>query len=139
MAKFKPGESGNPAGRPAGNSLQKQLRDAVGQRFDELVTVLVDAAAAGDMTAMNLIMSRMIPAIRPASEPVTFPLVGETMTERANSILDAISVGELAPDTGKSLLDGVGSVVKIEDSEHVQRQLELIKLTLEAETRAKPQ
>lgn len=134
---YQPGQSGNPNGRPPGNSLQRRLRDAVGPRFDELVGVLVDAAAGGDMTAMNILMTRMIPAVRPVQEPVPFTLSGKTMTDKAHAILDAVAAGELSAADGKALLDGVGGVVKVMDAEQTARQLEIIRLTLDAESRAR--
>ena len=136
MGKFITGNSAAKGhGRPPGNSLQRRLRDAVGPRFDELVGVLVNAAAGGDMQAMNILMSRMIPAVRPIQEPVPFNLVGKTMTDKAHAILDAVSAGELSAADGKPLLDGVGGVVKVMDAEQTARQLELIRLTLDAENR----
>ena len=135
MAKFKSGESGNPTGRPPGSGLQARLRAAVGERFDELVGVLVDAAAGGDMQAMSLLMSRMIPAMRPVQEPVPFNLEGKTMTDKAHAILDAVAAGELSAADGKALLDGVAGAVRVMDAEQTARQLELIRLTLDAENR----
>lgn len=125
-------------GRPPGSSLQQRLRDAVGPRFDELVGVLVDAGAGGDMQDMSLLMSRMIPAVRPVQEPVPFNLAGKTMTDKAHAILDAVAAGELSATDGKALLDGVGGVVKVMVAEQTARQLELIRLTLDAENRQRP-
>lgn len=140
MGKFITGNSAAKGhGRPLGNSLQRQLRDAVGPRFDELVDTLLNAAAGGDMQAMSLLMSRMIPAVRPVQEPVPFNLVGKTMTDKAGCILDAVAAGELSPSDGKALLDGVGGVVKVQDAEQTARQLELIKLSLDAQNRQRPQ
>lgn len=117
--------------------LQQKLAHAVQPRFTELVNTLMDKAIAGDMSAMSLLMTRLIPPVRPASDPIVFNLAGSTMTDKATSILEAISTGRVAPDIGKTILDAVGNVVKIEDTEQVQRQLQLIQLTLDADAKAK--
>jgi hypothetical protein len=57
------------------------------------------------------------------------------MTEKAHSILTAVAAGELSAADGKALLDGVGGVVKVQDAEQTARQIELIKLSLDASNR----
>lgn len=137
MSRFQPGQSGNPAGRPPGssNTLHQRLRDAVGARFDELVRSVLDAAISGDMAAAALILNRVVPTIRPMQEPQPFALAGDSMTAKAHAILDAVGRGELSAADGKSLLDAVGGVVKVQDAEQTQKQLELIRLSLDASHR----
>jgi Family of unknown function (DUF5681) len=135
MSQFQKGVSGNPSGRPPGRTLQTKLREATAERFDELAKVLVDQALAGDMQAMGLLMNRMIPVLRPVQEPQAFALSGDTLTQKAHAILAAVAEGEISSMDGKALLDAVGGVVKVEDAEHTQRQLELIRLALDADTK----
>ncbi|MFM2004455.1 MAG: hypothetical protein RLZZ09_110 [Pseudomonadota bacterium] len=135
MGQYQKGESGNPRGRPVGSGLQVRLRAAVGDRFDELVQVILDAALQGDMTAANLLLSRLVPSVKAVQEPTAFRLEGATMTEKAHSILTAVAAGELSAADGKALLDGVGGVVKVQDAEQTARQIELIKLSLDASNR----
>jgi hypothetical protein len=135
MGKYQKGESGNPKGRPIGSGLQTRLRAAVGDRFDELVHVILDAALQGDMAAANLLLSRLVPAVKAIQDPRAFHLEGRSMTEKAHSILTAVAAGELSVADGKALLDGVGGVVRVRDAEQTARQIELIKLTLDASNR----
>jgi hypothetical protein len=130
MGKFQKGESGNPNGRPVGSSLQARLRTAVGDRFDELVRVVLDAALAGDMAAASLLLA---PSLKPVQVPQAFALAGQTLTEKALSVLEAVAAGALSASDGKLLLDGLAGVVRVQEAEHTARQLELIRLALDAQ------
>lgn len=130
MAKWQPGETGNPHGRPPGHSLQKRLRDTVGDQFDQLVETILQAALAGDMSACNLLFTRLVPPLRPIQDPVAFPLDGATLADKARSVLLAVSAGQLSASDGKLLLDGLAGVVRVQNGEQTARQLELIRLAL---------
>lgn len=137
MARFQPGTSGNPNGRPSGSGYQQRLRNAVGDRFDSLVDTVLNQALAGDMSAASLLLSRMVPPMRPTQDPQPFTMRGETLTQKAESILDAASEGELSVVDAKQILDALGGVVKVQDSEQTARQLEQIAAILKAEKGAK--
>lgn len=121
---FKPGHSGNPAGRPKGKADKRaQWRTALEKHGDKLVKKAVELALAGDSQALKLCIDRAIPAYRPAAEPVSFELSGETLTERANSVLTAVAAGQLDPQTGKGLIDAIGSLVKVTEIDDITRRL----------------
>lgn len=68
MAKFKPGKSGNPGGRPRGSNTAKVRALAEFVSDDDLQGVLasvVGAAKSGDVQAAALILDRTIPKLRP--------------------------------------------------------------------------
>jgi hypothetical protein len=132
MSQFQKGQSGNPSGRPPGRSLQSRLREAVDGRFDELVGVLVNAAAGGDMAAMTLLMNRIVPALRPVQDPSPFSLTGDTLTEQAYGVLASVASGEISVQDGTALLTAVGGVVRVQDAEILAKQIDLIRLQLEA-------
>lgn len=133
MGQFRPGESGNPGGRPKGSSLHSRLTDAVGDKFDELVQTILNAALAGDMSAASLLMGRMVPAIRPIQEPMPFPMYGTTLTEKAESVLDAVATGKLSASDGKLILDALAGVIRVQDGEILAKQLEQIQAILKAD------
>lgn len=64
--RFRPGQSGNPSGRPKGRSLAARLRTIIdretkdGKDYGDLIMeVLVKAALKGDMKAMGYILDRV--------------------------------------------------------------------------------
>lgn len=121
---FKAGESGNPTGRPKGRpDARTRWRKAIEKDGEKLVKKAVELALAGDTQALKLCIDRAIPAYRPAAEPVQFELTGETLTERANSVLTAVAAGQLDPQTGKGLIDAIGSLVKVTEIDDISRRL----------------
>lgn len=104
MSKFQPGKSGNPKGRPKGRTLQDRLRKATSARFNEIVDALVTRAAEGDVQAASLLLSRLVPPLRPVSEPVALRLSG-LPEEQTAEILNEIARGRLSVPDGKALLE----------------------------------
>jgi hypothetical protein len=121
---FKQGKSGNPAGRPRGRPDKRaQWRKELEKHGNALVAKAVELALDGDSQALKLCIDRAIPAYRPTAEPVSFAMEGDTLTSKAESILAAVAAGELDPLTGKSLIDAIGSLVKVTEIDDVHRRL----------------
>jgi hypothetical protein len=61
--RFQPGQSGNPAGRPAGALNKKTLavEAAMAERAEEIVNNVMDRAKNGESAAMRLTMDRLAP------------------------------------------------------------------------------
>lgn len=127
MAKFRPGESGNPRGRPRGRTLADELRKTVTPRFREVVGVIVDRALDGDMAAASLLLSRLVPPLRPVAEPIQFEAGGNLIT-KAEAIIDALADGALTPDEAKATLESIHLAARIEESTKTSKQIELLAL-----------
>lgn len=69
MAKFSPGTSGNPGGRPRGAKTAAKLiplEFITEQDVQAIVASVVAAAKDGDLTAAALVLDRVLPKLRPA-------------------------------------------------------------------------
>ena len=125
--KFKAGQSGNPKGRPKG-ALGKatRWRQALEPHGDDLFKVAVDHALSGDMQALKLCLERISPPVKPNSEPVTFDLSGETLSDKAESVLQAIADGVIDVDSGRKLIGAISDLGKIIEVDSILERLEAL-------------
>ncbi len=123
---FKPGQSGNPKGRPAGQTLSDRLRKAVGREFDAILSGIIEAAKGGDTQAASLLLSRTCPPLKTIQEAVKVPLSGDTLTAKAASILDAVAAGALSVADGKELLTALAAIAKIQEVDELTKRIEAL-------------
>lgn len=125
--RWKPGQSGNPKGRPKGvPNPQARLRRMIDA--EKIVQVLQVAALAGDVQAARTLLERALPVYRTSAAPVELPGLewAATLTEKAQAILAAVGKGEVAPDVGASLVGAVGSVAKIVEIDELTRRIAVL-------------
>lgn len=122
--KFKAGQSGNPAGRPKG-ALGKatRWREALEPHGDALFKVAVQHALDGEMTALKLCLERISPPVKPTSDPVEFVLNGATLSEKAESVLQAIAGGQIDVDSGRKLIAAISDLGKIIEITELEKRL----------------
>ncbi|WP_141103610.1 DUF5681 domain-containing protein [Cobetia sp. QF-1] len=126
---FKPGQSGNPAGRPSAGAML--VRKALQGSSQELIDKAIALALEGDTVALRLCIERLTPPIKASAERVTFDIpedAGLAGTSRA--IIAAAAAGQIPPDTASQLVTAMGQLSRqIEIDEISQRisQLEDLK------------
>lgn len=126
MAKFKPGQSGNPAGRPKGTKLRAtRLREDLAKDVPGILERVKDAALDGDMTAARILLDRVMPPVRSESATVEIPALAaaETLSEKARALVDAVAEGQLAPSTASDLLSALGATAKIIELDELERRI----------------
>lgn len=132
--RFKPGESGNPDGRRPGSGwvgkarqeMQKAWDGSAVDGSDGLRHVLLEKARGGDMAAIRLVAERVCAPLKAVEPTVEVPLEGNTLTERAMSVLGALGRGEIAPGQASQLLQGLGSLSKIIEADELERRIKAL-------------
>ena len=97
MPKFTKGQSGNPAGRPAGSGQVAKLREQITQALPEVIAALVGRAKEGDVAAARLLLERTIPPLRPSMGPLP--------DDSADGVAAALADGEIAPRDAATLME----------------------------------
>ena len=120
---WKAGQSGNPAGRPPGQSDITKLRAMLVPKAPELLETVFNAAKGGDMVAARLILERIFPAVKSTEQGVELNLIGETLTEKGNAVLGAISKGVLAPSQGSQLIAAIGTLARVTELDDLERRI----------------
>lgn len=111
---WKPGQSGNPAGRPANAGKVAKLREAIAADVPAILQTIIEQAKAGDMQAARILIERVIPAMKPQelAAPLSLPVDG-TLTEQGKAVLGAVAAGELAPGQASQLLGAVATLARV--------------------------
>ena len=132
---WKPGQSGNPAGKPVGSGELQKLRAAIGEHMPEIINQLVTAARGGDIQAARLILERVLPPMKAIEQAVELELPdGGTLTVKAAAVLSAAAAGVLAPGQAAQLIAALGTVAKISEIDELASRV----AALEEKQHAKP-
>jgi hypothetical protein len=122
-SRFKPGQSGNPAGRRPGSGLAAETRALIAAAAPEIIAKLVERSKEGDTSAARLLLERFAPAIKPSEDPVTIDLGPGTLTEQGHAVMRAVSNGDLAPSQGAALLGALGTLGKLTEADELERRI----------------
>lgn len=129
--RFRPGQSGNPAGRPKGaRHVALRAVETIGEENAEaLMRRAVELALDGDVQALRILLDRLYPVRR--GRPVNFDL-GELRTAddaaaAASSVLREVAAGRMTPEEGgavAALLQAHREAVLMRDADARLRALE---------------
>ncbi len=122
----------NPSGRPRGIIDRRiQLRELFEPSKVRLIEKVISRALAGDMQAMKLCLERIVPALKPVSEPVEVSLSGTTLTEQAQAVFQAAATGHLSGDDAKTLVELLAARVKIMEASELEERLSKLERAIE--------
>ena len=124
---FKPGQSGNPAGRPKGarNKTTLAVEALLDGEAEALTRKAIEKALEGDSVALRLCLERIIPARRERATHFDMPMLAEAADARKamGAIVAAVAEGELTPGEGAILGKLVADFVAIDNETEVQRRM----------------
>lgn len=132
-APFKPGKSGNPAGKPKGARHKTTL--AIEALLDGEAEILtrkaIELAKGGDMQALRLCMDRLAPPRKDRSVAFAMPSI-ETVDDlpaATRAIMEAVSVGDITPSEAAELGKLVDAHVRAIEVSDINKRLEALERT----------
>lgn len=106
--RFKPGQSGNPAGKPKGarHATTRIVEALLDGEAEELARKAIELAKSGDGAMLRLALERIAPVRKDA--PISFELppietVGDAKSASA-AVLTAVAAGEISPSEGTAVM-----------------------------------
>jgi hypothetical protein len=123
---WKPGQSGNPAGRPPGGGEIGKLRAAIGERVPELLAAMMVKALEGDVGAARLLLERAVAPLKAAEQAETITLPGGSLTDQGRAVLRAVAAGEIAPGQGAALVSAIGTLARVTEIDELAKRIEIL-------------
>jgi len=130
--RFKPGQSGNPAGKKPGTRHRITLlaEKLLAEDAEEVVKKCIEMAKEGDTTCMRLVLERLLPP-RKKDRPILIDLPQiENLQDASRAmtvITKAVGSGEITPEEGQglaALMESYRKTVETTDLEARIRKLE---------------
>jgi hypothetical protein len=128
--RFKPGQSGNPGGKPKGTRHRvTQAVDALLEGEAEGITrKAIEMALSGDGTAMRLCFERLSPPRRDRPIPFALPKL-ETAADAkaaAAAIVHAVAEGDLTPSEAADMSKLLDNFTRVLEATDFQTRLEAL-------------
>lgn len=119
---FKPGQSGNPGGRPQTHIPLSELRKMLGANSKAILQQVIDQAIEGDTNAQRLLIDKILPK---AKDTMAFAIPDLTHSNPDKLVQDmflSMSGQEMTADEVKQVLDLIRTFKK-EDTESKNAEL----------------
>lgn len=126
---FKPGQSGNPTGRPKGiKDRRVALREKLLPHADQLIDMVTTFAKSGDMTAMKIVMDRIIPPLKEEPIHVTIPKIESAAdcVKAQAAVVNAVAAGEILPSDGQAMSGLIEAQRRAYETHDLAKRLEAI-------------
>ncbi len=129
---FKPGQSGNRAGRPPGCGKIQKFRSAIEKDAPAIIAALTESAIGGDPVSAKLLLDRVLPALKPETRSAA--AAGQIPVD-PDGILAAAATGAIGIDQATALMalatarqrlaEGEALIAKVESLEIAIREMQV--------------
>lgn len=105
---WKPGQSGNPAGRPKGslNATTRIVQALLDGDAEEIVRKAIELAKAGDGPVLRAVLERISPARKDAPINLDLPSVESAADAKVASavVVASVAAGDITPSEGQAVM-----------------------------------
>lgn len=128
--RFKPGQSGNPGGRPSAG-LGKVRADLVNAWEGQdgkpgIREKLLEMARGGDMAAIRIVAERVCAPVKAMEQASPISLGEGSLSDQGRAIFRALGSGELAAGQAAQLLQALGSMAKVIETDELAKRIEAL-------------
>jgi hypothetical protein len=129
--KFKPGESGNPNGRPEGATDKRTTyRELLKPHAEALINKAVNLALEGDTTCLRICIDRLVSPYRPSEKAISISDFAGTLSEKGEKVIQSIATGDISPGDGASVLSALASQARITETDEFEKRLSALEKRL---------
>ena len=129
---FKPGQSGNPAGKKPGTRhkvtlLAEKLLD---NEAEDVIRVCIELAKSGDSTAIKMILDRVLPPRKDRPVSLVLPQLEnvEDATKAMKSITNAVIESEITPSEAQILSAVIENYRKVMETTELEKRLTVLEV-----------
>jgi hypothetical protein len=126
---WKPGQSGNPKGRPKGSGDVALLRSAIAAQLPQLLEAMLQRALDGDVGAARLLLERTVAPLKAVEPPQPLALPDGSLTEQGRAVLASVAAGELAPGQGAALVGAIGALARVTEIDELAARVAALERT----------
>jgi hypothetical protein len=127
---WKPGQSGNPAGKPPGtrNKATQMVMALMEGHAEQITQTIIDAANRGDLAAARMVLERLAPPVRERPLALDLPdtSTAEGISAAQRAVLEAVGAGEILPAEATALSSVVDARRKAFETEELERRISLL-------------
>lgn len=128
--RFKPGQSGNPSGRPKGARHKSTLaiEALLDGEAEALTRKAIELALAGDMQALRLCMDRVAPPRKDRLVDFDMPAIEriDDLPIATRAVMDAVSSGSITPSEAAELGKLIDAHVRAIEAVELQKRIEAL-------------
>lgn len=123
---FKPGQSGNPSGKPPGakNRATVMAQALFDGEAEVLARKVIELAKTGDLSALRICMDRLCPPLKAQAAPVHLEIPQtDNISQIASTFIQAAADGQLPPDVAAQLVSAVGTLARVVEIDELKTRL----------------
>jgi Family of unknown function (DUF5681) len=128
--RWKPGQSGNPAGRPQGSRHKATIlaEQMIGNQAQEVIHKVIERALEGDVACLRLCLERIAPPVKERPIAVEAPEIktSEDAMTAMTAVLAQVCAGDLTPSEGTAVAGLVDVFRRLVETEVLEQRIAIL-------------